>query len=163
MSVSSRACSISARRTTISTRPHGPRDPSRICCCNCLDEDRGFGLPALGYALLRSYVRRPRAVPLEEIADFTESWILPPSERAGSDYHLIRRMINSSLRRELYNLSDLGIFSQTEKEIALAGAMCLSPLGSASSCPDPPMIVREPGFATQPRAVKGRLRLPTRG
>ncbi|HEX6760877.1 MAG TPA: hypothetical protein VF086_21065 [Propionibacteriaceae bacterium] len=69
--------------------------------------------------MLRSFVRRPRAVPLEEIADFTESWILPPSERAGSDYHLIRRMINSSLRRELYNLSDLGIFSQTEKEIAL--------------------------------------------
>jgi hypothetical protein len=84
-----------------------------------LDEDPGFGLPALGYALLRSYGRRPRAVPLEEIADFTESWILPPSERAGSDYHLIRRMINSSLRRALYNLSDLGIFSQTEKEIAL--------------------------------------------
>jgi hypothetical protein len=84
-----------------------------------LDEDPGFGLPALGYALLRSYVRRPRAVPLEEIADFTESWILPPSEPAGSDYHLIHRMINSSLRRALHNLSDLGIFSQTEKEIAL--------------------------------------------
>jgi hypothetical protein len=32
-----------------------------------LDHDMYFGLPALCYAMLRSYVRRPRPVPLEEI------------------------------------------------------------------------------------------------
>jgi hypothetical protein len=84
-----------------------------------LDQDPYFGLPALGYALLRSYVRRPRPVSLEEIADFTESWILPPTEQVVSDYHLQRRLISSSLRHALYTFSDLGIFSQTENEIAL--------------------------------------------
>jgi hypothetical protein len=84
-----------------------------------LDDDTAFGLPVLGYALLRSYVRRPRPVPLEEIADFAESWVLPPSERTGSAYDLYRSLINSSLRHALYYLSDLGIFSQTQKEITL--------------------------------------------
>ncbi len=84
-----------------------------------LDDDPAFGLPVLGYALLRSYVRRPRPVPLEEIADFAESWVLPPSERAGPAYDLYRRLISSSLRHALYHLSDLGIFSQTQNEIAL--------------------------------------------
>ena len=35
------------------------------------------------------------------------------------DYPLLRRMISSSLRRALFNLRDLGIFSETENEIAL--------------------------------------------
>jgi hypothetical protein len=73
----------------------------------------------LGYALLRSYVRRPRPVTLEEIADFTESWELPPSLRTGPDYPFLRRMINSGVRRALYNVRDLGIFSETNKEIML--------------------------------------------
>ena len=84
-----------------------------------LDDDSAFGLPVLGYALLRSYVRRPRPVPLEEIVDFAESWVLPPSERAGPGYDFYRRLINSSLRRALYHFSDVGIFSQTENEITL--------------------------------------------
>ena len=84
-----------------------------------LDDDSAFGLPVLGYALLRSYVRRPRPVPLEEIVDFAESWVLPPSERAGPGYDFYRRLINSSLRRALYHFSDVGIFSQTEDEITL--------------------------------------------
>jgi hypothetical protein len=84
-----------------------------------LDDDPAFGLPVLGYALLRSYVRRPRPVPLEEIADFAESWVLPPSERAGPAYDLSRRLIRSSMRHALHSLSDLGIFSQTTNEIVL--------------------------------------------
>jgi hypothetical protein len=84
-----------------------------------LDDDPAVGLPVLGYALLRSYVRRPRPVPLEEIADFAESWVLPPSERAGPAYDLYRRLIRSSLRHALHSLSDLGIFSQTTNEIVL--------------------------------------------
>jgi hypothetical protein len=84
-----------------------------------LDQDPYFGLPVLGYALLRSYVRRPRPVPLKEIADFAESWMVPPSERAGSDHNITRRLINSSLHRALHHLSDLGIFSQTQNEIVL--------------------------------------------
>ena len=84
-----------------------------------LDHDTYFGLPALCYALLRSYVRRPRPVPLEEIVDFAASWSLMPSERAGPDYPLLRRLISSSLRRALFNLRDLGIFSETKNEIAL--------------------------------------------
>jgi hypothetical protein len=83
------------------------------------DEQAYFGPPALGYALLRSYVRRPRPVTLEEIADFTESWELPPSLRTGPDYPFLRRMINSGVRRALYNVRDLGIFSETNKEIML--------------------------------------------
>jgi hypothetical protein len=78
-----------------------------------------FGLPALCYALLRSYVRRPRPVPLEEIVDFAASWSLLPSERAGSDYPLLRRLISSSLRRALFNRRDRGIFSEAKNEIAL--------------------------------------------
>jgi hypothetical protein len=84
-----------------------------------LDDDPAFGLPVLGYALLRSYIRRPRPVPLEEIADFAESWVLPPSERAGPAYDLSRRLIRSSMRHALHSLSDLGIFSQTTNEIVL--------------------------------------------
>jgi hypothetical protein len=83
-----------------------------------LDDD-AFGLPVLGYALLRSYVRRPRPVPWGEIADFAESWVLPPSERAGPADDIYRRLIRSSLHRALHNLSDLGIFSQTANEIVL--------------------------------------------
>jgi hypothetical protein len=51
--------------------------------------------------------------------DFAESWSLLPSERADPDYPLLRRMISSSLRRALFNFHDLGIFSETENEIAL--------------------------------------------
>lgn len=84
-----------------------------------LDDDPGFGLPVLGYALLRSYVRRPRPVSLQEIEDFTVSWILPPSEPARSDGQFYRRWIRATIRRALYSFSDLGIFSETENEIAL--------------------------------------------
>jgi hypothetical protein len=84
-----------------------------------LDGDPAFGLPVLGYALLRSYVRRPRPVPLQEIADFAESWALSPTERTGPTYDIYRRMISSSLRHSLHHLSDLGIFSQTENEIVM--------------------------------------------
>jgi hypothetical protein len=84
-----------------------------------LDHDMYFGLPALGYALLRSYVRRPRPVALEEIVDFAASWSLLPGERADPDYPLLRRMISSSLSRVLFNFRDLGIFSETKDEIAL--------------------------------------------
>jgi hypothetical protein len=84
-----------------------------------LDDDPAFGLPVLGYALLRSYVRRPRPVPLQEIADFAESWALSPTERTGPTYDIYRRMIRSSLRHSLHHLSDLGIFSQTENEIVM--------------------------------------------
>ena len=84
-----------------------------------LDDDTYFGLPVLGYALLRSYVRRPQPVAVEEIADFAESWLLLPTERGGPDYPLLRRLISSSLRRALFNLRDLGIFSETKNEIAL--------------------------------------------
>ena len=84
-----------------------------------LDDDTYFGLPLLGYALLRSYVRRPRPVALEEIADFAESWLLLPSERAGPEYPFLRRLISASLRRALFNFRDLGIFSERKNEIAL--------------------------------------------
>ena len=84
-----------------------------------LDDDPAFGVPLLGYALLRSYVRRPRQVPVKEIADFAESWVLRPSEQAEPSYDLYRRLINLSLRHALYHFSDLGIFSQTQHEIAL--------------------------------------------
>jgi hypothetical protein len=84
-----------------------------------LDNDPYFGLPALGYALLRSYVRRPRAVPIQEIADFAESWIFAPNERAGPDSYLYRRLLSTSVRRALFSFSDLGIFSQSENEITL--------------------------------------------
>jgi hypothetical protein len=84
-----------------------------------LDDAPYYGIPVLGYALLRSYVRRPRAVSLEEIADFAESWILPLKERAGSDYPPHRLLISSNLRRALYSFADLGIFSQTKNKIAL--------------------------------------------
>jgi hypothetical protein len=84
-----------------------------------LDDDLGFGLPVLGYALLRSYVRRPRPISLQEIEDFTVSWILPPSEPARSNGQFYRRWIRATMRRALYSFSDLGIFSETENEIAL--------------------------------------------
>jgi hypothetical protein len=84
-----------------------------------LDDDPALGLPVLGYALLRSYVRRPRPVPLQEIADFAESWALPPAERTGPTYDIYRRMISSSLRHSLHHLSDLGIFTQTRNEIVM--------------------------------------------
>jgi hypothetical protein len=50
-----------------------------------LDDDPGFGLPVLSYALLRSYARRPHQISQQEIEDFVLSWILPLSERARSD------------------------------------------------------------------------------
>lgn len=64
-------------------------------------------------------VRRPKPVPLQEIADFAESWALPPAERMGPTYDIGRRMISSSLRHSLHHLSDLGIFTQTRNEIAM--------------------------------------------
>ena len=84
-----------------------------------LDDDPGLGLPVLGYALLRSYVRRPRPISRQEIEDFTMSWILPPSERVRSDGQFYRRWVRSTMRRALYSFSDLGIFSETENEIVL--------------------------------------------
>jgi hypothetical protein len=41
------------------------------------------------------------------------------SERVGPDYAIHRRLITSSLHRALYNLSDLGVFSQMKNEIVL--------------------------------------------
>jgi hypothetical protein len=85
-----------------------------------LDGDSPFAVPVLGYALLRSYVRRPRSVPLEEIEEFVLSWILTPSQRTDPDRHdLYRRLIRSTMRLALYGLDDLGIFFQTKNEIAL--------------------------------------------
>ena len=84
-----------------------------------LDNEPYFGIPVLGYALLRSYVRRTRPVPLQEIADFAESWLFAPSERAGPDSHLYRRLLSESVHRALFSFSDLGIFSQRENEITL--------------------------------------------
>jgi hypothetical protein len=84
-----------------------------------VDQDPGFGSPVMGYALLRSYARRPRSVPLSEIEDFALSWELPPSERDSVDYQVIRRIIRRTIRRALYYLDDLGIFSETDNEITL--------------------------------------------
>ncbi len=84
-----------------------------------LDQEQGFELPVVGYALLRSYVRRPRPIPLHEIEEFAVSWVLPPSDRDRSEYEIVRRVIRSTTRRALFSLDDLGIFSQTESEIAL--------------------------------------------
>jgi hypothetical protein len=84
-----------------------------------LDEEPGFGLPVLGYALLRTYVRRPHAIPLDEIEEFAVSWVLPPSDRDRSEYEIVRRVIRSTMPFALYRFDDLGIFSQTENEIAL--------------------------------------------
>ncbi len=86
---------------------------------NYFDEDLFVGTGAMGYALLRSYVRRPHSVPLTEIADFAEAWVLAPSELDGPESHIYRSLINSTLRRGLYHFRDLGILSQTENEIAL--------------------------------------------
>ena len=84
-----------------------------------LGQEQGFELPVLGYALLRSYVRRPRPIPLHEIEEFAVSWVLPPSDRDRSEYEIVHRVIRSTMRRALFSLDDLGIFSQTENEIAL--------------------------------------------
>jgi hypothetical protein len=85
-----------------------------------LDAEPGFGLPVLGYALLRTYVRRPHAIPLDEIEEFAVSWVLPPSDRDRSEYEIVRRVIHATLPFALYRFDDLGIFSQTENEIALS-------------------------------------------
>jgi hypothetical protein len=84
-----------------------------------LDDDPLFGVPLLGYALLRSYVRRPRPVPLQEIIDFAETWIWTVAERRGPDRDFYRRLLRSALGLALYRLSDLGIFLQTENEVTL--------------------------------------------
>jgi hypothetical protein len=84
-----------------------------------LDQEPGFGLPVLGYTLLRTYVRRPRPIPLPEIEEFAVSWVLPPSDRDRPEYEIVRRVIRSTMRFALYSFDDLGIFSQTENEIAL--------------------------------------------
>jgi hypothetical protein len=84
-----------------------------------LDDEMFVGIPALCYGLLRSYVRRPRPVPLTEIEDFALDWSLPPSDRALSFSQTYRRLLRSSLRRILYELGDLGIFDQTEQGITL--------------------------------------------
>jgi hypothetical protein len=83
-----------------------------------LDDEMFVGIPVLCYALLRSYVRRPRPIPLAEIEEFGLDWSLPPSELARSA-QIYRRLLRNSLRRVLYELGDLGIFEQTEEEIAL--------------------------------------------
>jgi hypothetical protein len=84
-----------------------------------LDEEPGFGLPVLGYALLRTYVRRPHAIPRDEIEEFAVSWLLPPSDRDRSENEIVRRVIHSTMPFALYRFDDLGIFSQTENEIVL--------------------------------------------
>jgi hypothetical protein len=84
-----------------------------------LDHNPGFGISVLGYALLRSYVRGPRPIPLDEIEEFALSWMFPPRELAGSDQQVYRRFIRTSLHRALYFFDDLGIFSQTKDDIAL--------------------------------------------
>jgi hypothetical protein len=84
-----------------------------------LDDNPGFGLAVLGYALLRSYVRGPRPIPLDEIEEFALRWIFPPSELARSDQQVYRHYIRTSMRRALYSFDDLGIFSQTGNEIVL--------------------------------------------
>ena len=84
-----------------------------------LDDDPLFGVPLLGYALLRSYVRRPRPVPLQEIIDFAETWIWTVDERRGPDRDFYRRWLRSALGLALYRVSDLGIFSQAENEVTL--------------------------------------------
>jgi hypothetical protein len=84
-----------------------------------LDDDLRPGTPLLGYALLRSYVRRPRSVPLEEIEDFAVSWMLPPSDQGRSEQDMFRSWIRSNLRRILFGLSDLGVFSRIEDKISL--------------------------------------------
>lgn len=84
-----------------------------------LDDEMFVGIPVLCYALLRSYVRRPRPVRLAEIEEFGLDWSLPPSEGGGSAHQIYRRLFRNSLRRVLYELGDLGIFEQTEREIAL--------------------------------------------
>jgi hypothetical protein len=62
-----------------------------------LDDDPLFGVPLLGYALLRSYVRRPRPVPFQEIIDFAETWIWTAAERRGPDRDFDRRWLRSAL------------------------------------------------------------------
>ena len=47
------------------------------------------------------------------------SWELPPSEWDGVNYPIIRRTIRATIRRALYSLDDLGIWSQTEKDVSL--------------------------------------------
>ena len=85
-----------------------------------LDGDFPFAMPVASYALLRSYVRRPRSVPLEEIEEFVLSWVLTPSKRADADFNdFYRHMIRSTTRHALYRLDDLGIFSQQDNEITL--------------------------------------------
>jgi hypothetical protein len=41
------------------------------------------------------------------------------TQRARSDGQLYRRWVRNTMRHALYGFSDLGIFSQTENEIAL--------------------------------------------
>jgi hypothetical protein len=84
-----------------------------------LDDDFRPGTPLLGYALLRSYVRRPRSVPLQEIEEFALSWTLPPSDQGKSEQDMFRRWIRSNLRRILFGLSDLGVFSPIGNKISL--------------------------------------------
>jgi hypothetical protein len=83
-----------------------------------LDDDLRYGTPLLGYALLRGYVRRPRSMPLAEIEEFALSWALPPGDMVMSD-QLHRRILSPSLRRILFGLSDLGIFTERDNEITL--------------------------------------------
>jgi hypothetical protein len=83
-----------------------------------LDDEMFVGNPVLCYALLRSYVRRPHPIPLAEIEEFGLDWSLRPSDRDRLT-DIYRRLFRSSLRRNLYELGDLGIFEQTGEEIAL--------------------------------------------
>jgi hypothetical protein len=84
-----------------------------------LDDDLRPGTPLLGYALLRSYVRRPGSVPLQEIEDFAVSWTVPSSDHVRSEQEIYRRWIRSNLGRILFGLSDLGVFSQIDDKISL--------------------------------------------
>jgi hypothetical protein len=63
-------------------------------------------------------VRRPHPIPLAEIEEFGLDWSLRPSDRDRLT-DIYRRLFRNSLRRNLYELGDLGIFEQTEEEIAL--------------------------------------------
>ena len=102
-------------RTSSTWRP----TPAWICCSATWTTIRTSDFLYWAMRCSAATYGGPAPVPLEEIADFAESWILPPNEQAVSDYHLHRRLISSSLRHALYTFSDLGIFSQTENEIAL--------------------------------------------
>jgi hypothetical protein len=66
----------------------------------------------VAYAGLQSEVSR------EEIEEFALSWTLPPGHSRMSD-QMFRRFVSSSLRRILFGISDLGIFTERDNKITL--------------------------------------------